>query len=40
MATKDFLVHNGRDGKTVEAVGEGLPKLDVKTPFAFRERRE
>lgn len=35
MATKDFLVHNGRDRKTIEAVGEGLPKLDIKTPFAF-----
>jgi len=35
MATKDFLVHNGRDRKTIEAVGEGLPKLDIETPFAF-----
>ena len=35
MATEDLLVHNGRDGQTVEAVGEGFPQFDVVASLAF-----
>ena len=36
MAAEDLLVHDGGNGQAVEAVGEGLPKLDVEPPFACR----
>ena len=35
MATEDLLVHNGRDGQTVEAVGEGFPQFDVVASLAL-----
>ena len=35
MHGKDFLINNGSDGKTVEAVRERLPQLDVVAPLAF-----
>ena len=31
---EDLLVHDGRHGQAVEAVGEGLPQLDVVPPLA------
>ena len=33
MAAEDLLVHDGRDGQAVEAVGESLPQLDVEPAF-------
>ena len=38
VAAEDLFVHDGGDGQTVEAVGEGLPQLDVESPLAWRER--
>lgn len=35
MHGEDLLVDDGSNGQAVEAVGEGLPKLDVISPFAF-----
>lgn len=35
MAAEDFLVDDGCNGKTIEAVGEGFPELDVISAFAF-----
>mmetsp|Transcript_76523 Transcript_76523/g.211814 ORF Transcript_76523/g.211814 Transcript_76523/m.211814 type:complete len:264 (-) Transcript_76523:157-948(-) len=32
---KDLLVHDGRDGQAVEAVGVRLPELDVVAPLAL-----
>ena len=32
---EDLLVDDGSDGQAVEAVGEGLPKLDVVSPLAL-----
>ena len=34
MHAEDLLVHDGRHGQAVEAVGEGLPQLDVVPPLA------
>jgi hypothetical protein len=33
--TKDLFIDNGSAGKTVEAVGKGLPELDTETSFAL-----
>lgn len=33
VTAEDLLVHYGSDGQAVEAVGEGLPQLDVKSAF-------
>lgn len=35
MHGKDLLVDDGCDGQAVEAIGEGLPQLDVVSPFAL-----
>ncbi len=35
MAAEDLLFDDGGDGQTVEAVGEGLPHLDVVASLAF-----
>lgn len=35
MAAEDFLIDDGSNGQTVEAVGERLPELDVVAPFAL-----
>ncbi len=35
MAAEDLLFDDGGDGQTVEAVGEGLPHLNVVTSLAF-----
>lgn len=35
MHGEDLLVDDGRDGQAVEAVGEGLPQLDVVPPLAL-----
>jgi len=35
VATEDLLVHYGRNGQAVEAVGERFPQLDVVSPFAL-----
>ena len=32
---EDLLVDDGGDGQAVEAVGEGLPQLDVVAPLAL-----
>jgi hypothetical protein len=32
---EDLLINDGSDGQAVEAVGEGLPELDVVTTFAL-----
>jgi hypothetical protein len=32
---EDLLVDNGGDGQTVEAVGEGLPQLDIVSSLAL-----
>lgn len=33
MTAENLLVNDGRDGKTVEAVREGLPQFDIKASF-------
>jgi len=33
--SEDFLVDDGCNGQTVEAVGEGLPKLDIVPTLAL-----
>ena len=35
MHANNLLVHDGRDGQTIEAVGEGLPQLDRVPPLAL-----
>ena len=35
VTAEDFVVQDGGDGKTIEAVGERLPQFDRKTPLAF-----
>ncbi len=35
VAAEDLLVDDGRHGQTVEAVGEGLPELDVVAALAL-----
>lgn len=35
MHGEDLLINNGRNGETVEAVGERLPQLDVIPPLAL-----
>lgn len=35
MAAEDLLVDNRSDGQAVEAIGEGLPQLDIVTALAF-----
>ena len=35
MAAEDLLVYDGGHGQAVEAVGEGLPQLDVVAAFAW-----
>lgn len=35
MHAKNFLVDDGGNGETVEAVGECFPKFDVVATFAF-----
>lgn len=35
MHGKDLFVNNGRNRQAVEAVGEGLPQLDVVPPLAL-----
>jgi len=35
VAAEDLLVHYGRHGEAVEAVGEGFPQLYVVAPFTF-----
>jgi len=37
LTAEDPLVDDGSDRKAVETVGEGLPQLDVVSPFAWRE---
>ena len=35
MHSKDLLVYDGRNWKTVEAVRKGLPEFDVVSPFTL-----
>ena len=35
MHGEDLLINDGGDGQAVEAVGEGLPKLDVVASLAL-----
>ena len=35
MTAEDFLVNDGGDGQTVEAVGERFPQLDVESSFTL-----
>ncbi len=35
MHAKDFLINNCSNGKTVEAVSESFPELDVVAPLAL-----
>ena len=35
MATEDFVVEDGGDGETVEAVRERFPQFDRETALAF-----
>ncbi len=35
MHAKDFLIDNGSNGKAVEAVCEGFPKLNIVAPLAL-----
>ena len=35
MHAENLLVDDGRDGEAIEAIDEGLPELDVVSPFAF-----
>lgn len=37
---ENLLVDNSSDWQAVEAISEGLPELDVVTPFAWRVKRE
>ena len=34
MHREDLFIDNGSDGQTIEAIGEGLPELDVVSSFA------
>ena len=36
MTAEDLLVHYGSDGQAVEAVGERLPQLYVKSAFTCK----
>lgn len=38
VATEDLLVDDGRDRQAVEAVGEGLPQLDVVSPLTWESK--
>lgn len=40
VAAEDLLVHDGGNGQAVEAVGEGLPQLDVEPAFTCVEEEE
>jgi hypothetical protein len=40
MHAEDLLVHYSGYRKTVEAVGEGLPKLNIVPPLAYSMRGE
>jgi hypothetical protein len=31
---EDLFIDDGSDGKTIEAIGKGLPELDVVSSFA------
>lgn len=35
MHCEDLLVYDGCDGQAIEAICEGLPQLDIVSPFAF-----
>jgi hypothetical protein len=35
MHSKNLLIDDGGDGKTVETIGEGFPQLDVISSFTF-----
>ena len=35
MTAEDFVVQNGGDGETVEAIREGLPQFDGETTLAL-----
>lgn len=35
MHGEDLLIDDGRDGQAVEAIGEGLPELDVVPSLAL-----
>jgi hypothetical protein len=35
MATENFFINDGRNGKAVEAICEGLPQFDIVPPFTF-----
>jgi len=35
MHAEDLLIDDGSNGEAIEAIGEGLPKFDVVSPFAF-----
>lgn len=34
MHREDLLIDDSSDGKAIEAIGEGLPELDVVSSFA------
>lgn len=34
VATENFLVYNSSNWETIEAIGEGLPQLDIVATFA------
>lgn len=36
MTTKYLLVDDGRHRQAVEAVGEGLPQLDIVPPLTYK----
>lgn len=38
VATEDLLIDDGRDRQAVEAVGEGLPQLDVVSPLTWESK--
>lgn len=38
VATEDLLINDGRDRQAVEAVGEGLPQLDVVSPLTWESK--